>query len=184
MPSPSPTTCCAGACGWRIWMPCVGLHGRPGGGADPEPDGGGRRHAALRRGGRDRADGVHQRGAVAVVAGACPRPAGAGGVHRCGHSAGAHAGREQGRDGHLLQRGGGLPPAGCLAAGEVLYLVYLPGNVPRHTDAAEWIDRSIALVATHAKRVCVRGDTDFSLTVNFDRRSKEADFIFGYDARS
>ena len=58
-----------------------------------------------------------------------------------------------------------------------------PGTVPRHTGAAEWIDRAIALVAPHARRVCVRGDTDFSLTVNFDRWSKEEDFIFGYDAQ-
>ena len=29
----------------------------------------------------------------------------------------------------------------------------------------------------------MRGDTDFSLTVNFDRWSAEADFIFGYDAQ-
>ena len=78
----------------------------------------------------------------------------------------------------------GIPPAGRFAAGEVLSLVNRPGNVPSHTGAAEWIDRSIALVAPHAKRECVRGDTDFSLTVNFDRRSQEADFIFGYDARS
>ena len=29
----------------------------------------------------------------------------------------------------------------------------------------------------------MRGDTDFSLTVNFDRWSEKADFIFGYDAQ-
>ena len=63
-------------------------------------------------------------------------------------------------------------------------LVNRPGNVPRHTGAAEWIDRAIALVAPHAKRVCVRGDTDFPVTVKVDRWSNEADFIFGYDARS
>ena len=67
--------------------------------------------------------------------------------------------------------------------GEVLYLVNRPGNVPSHTGAAEWIDRAIALVAPHASRVCVRGDTDFSLTVNFDRWSEEADFVFGFDAQ-
>ena len=53
---------------------------------------------------------------------------------------------------------------------------------PRQSTSAEWIDRAIDLVAPHAERVCVRGDTDFSLTVNFDRWSEEADFIFGYDA--
>ena len=67
--------------------------------------------------------------------------------------------------------------------GEVLYLVNRPGNAVSHSGAAEWIDRAVALVAPHADRVCVRGDTDFSLTVNFDRWSEEADFIFGFDAQ-
>lgn len=67
--------------------------------------------------------------------------------------------------------------------GEVLHLVNRPGNAVSHAGAAEWIDRAIALVAPHAERVCVRGDTDFSLTANFDRWSGEADFIFGYDAQ-
>ena len=67
--------------------------------------------------------------------------------------------------------------------GEVLYLVNRPGNAVSHRGAAEWIDRAVALVAPHAERVCVRGDTDFSLTVNFDRWSEEVDFIFGYDAQ-
>ena len=66
--------------------------------------------------------------------------------------------------------------------GEVLYLVNRPGNAVSHWGAAGWIDRAIALVAPHAPRVCVRGDTDFSLTANFDRWSEEADFIFGFDA--
>ncbi len=67
--------------------------------------------------------------------------------------------------------------------GEVLYLVNRPGNAVSHQGAAEWIDKAIGLVAPHAERVCVRGDTDFSLTVNFDRWSEAADFIFGYDAQ-
>ena len=67
--------------------------------------------------------------------------------------------------------------------GEVPYLVNRPGNAVSHRGAAEWIDRAVTLVAPHAERVCVRGDTDFSLTVNFDRWSEEADFIFGYDAQ-
>ena len=67
--------------------------------------------------------------------------------------------------------------------GEVLYLVNRPGNVPSHSGAAEWIDRAVGLVAPHVERVCVRGDTDFSLTAHFDRWSEEADFIFGYDAQ-
>ena len=64
--------------------------------------------------------------------------------------------------------------------GEVLYLVNRPGNVPSQTGAGEWIDRSIDLVAPHVKRVCVRGDTAFSLTAHSDEWSKKADFIFGY----
>ena len=66
---------------------------------------------------------------------------------------------------------------------EVLYLVNRPGNAVSHRGAAAWIDKAIALVAPHAERVCVRGDTDFSLTVNFDRWSEKADFIFGFDAQ-
>ncbi len=68
--------------------------------------------------------------------------------------------------------------------GEVLYLVNRPGNVPSHTDAAEWIDRALDVVDPHAERICVRGDTDFSLTANFDRWAKRADFIFGMDANA
>ena len=66
--------------------------------------------------------------------------------------------------------------------GEVLYLVNRSGNMPSHTDAAEWIDKAIAHVKPHAPRVCVRGDTDFSLTGNFDRWAQQADFLFGMDA--
>src|SRR5205085_11440761 len=64
---------------------------------------------------------------------------------------------------------------------EVLYLVNRPGNVPSHQGAAEWIDKAIDLVAPHAPRVCLRGDTDFSLTAHFDRWAKRVDFIFGID---
>lgn len=67
---------------------------------------------------------------------------------------------------------------------EVLYIENRPGNVPSHTGAVEWIDRAIELVSPAAKRICVRGDTDFSLTGNFDRWSKKVDFVFGMDARA
>lgn len=67
---------------------------------------------------------------------------------------------------------------------EVLYLVNRPGNVPSHVGAAEWIDRAIELVQPRSKRTCLRGDTDFSLTGNFDRWAKRVDFIFGMDAGS
>jgi Transposase DDE domain group 1 len=36
-------------------------------------------------------------------------------------------------------------------------------------------------VAPHAPRVCLRGDTDFSLTAHFDRWAQRVDFIFGMD---
>jgi len=65
---------------------------------------------------------------------------------------------------------------------EVLYLVNRSGNVASHDGCASWIDRSIELVKPHARRVTLRGDTDFSLTMNFDRWSDGADFIFGMDA--
>jgi len=64
---------------------------------------------------------------------------------------------------------------------EVLYVVNRPGNAPSHQGAAEWIDKAIDLVAPHAPRVCLRGDTDFSLTAHFDRWAKRVDFIFGID---
>jgi hypothetical protein len=64
---------------------------------------------------------------------------------------------------------------------EVLYLVNRPGNAPSHLDAATWIDRAIDLVAPHANRVCVRGDTDFALTAHFDRWAQQVDFVLGTD---
>ena len=65
---------------------------------------------------------------------------------------------------------------------EVLYVVNRPGNQPSHAGAAGWIDRAIDLVEPHAGRICVRGDTDFSLTANFDRWAERVDFVFGMDA--
>ena len=65
---------------------------------------------------------------------------------------------------------------------EVLYMVNRPGNVPSHQGAAEWIDKAIELVGPHARWITLRGDTDFSLTVNFDRWAERVDFVFGMDA--
>jgi hypothetical protein len=67
---------------------------------------------------------------------------------------------------------------------EVLYLVNRPGNAPSHQGAATWIDKAIDLVAPHAERVCLRGDTDFSLTANFDRWAQRVDFVFGMDSNA
>ena len=67
---------------------------------------------------------------------------------------------------------------------EVLYLVNRPGNAPSHQDAAGWIDKAIDLVSPYAPRVCLRGDTDFSLTAHFDRWAQRVDFVFGMDANA
>jgi hypothetical protein len=64
---------------------------------------------------------------------------------------------------------------------EVLYVVNRPGNAPSHAGAAQWIDKAIDHVEPYAEQVCLRGDTDFSLTAHFDRWAQRADFIFGMD---
>jgi hypothetical protein len=65
--------------------------------------------------------------------------------------------------------------------GEVLFVVNRPGNAPSHQDAATWIDKAIDLVAPYTPRVCLRGDTDFSLTEHLDRWAQRADFVLGMD---
>lgn len=68
---------------------------------------------------------------------------------------------------------------------EVLYLVNRSGNRPSSDGAAEWIDRAIAQVDPIFEKVWLRGDTDFSLTQNFDRwTEKGVGFVFGYDAHA
>ena len=52
---------------------------------------------------------------------------------------------------------------------EVLYLVNRPGSRPSSDGAAEWLDLAIERVAPVFKKLWLRGDTDFSLTHNFDR---------------
>ena len=64
---------------------------------------------------------------------------------------------------------------------EALFVVNRPGNAPSHLDAAGWIDKAIALVSPHVKRVCLRGDTDFALTAHFDRWASQVDFVLGTD---
>jgi len=64
---------------------------------------------------------------------------------------------------------------------EELYVVNRPGNAPSHQGAAEWIDKAIDLVSPYAPRVCLRGDTDFSLTAHFDAWAGRVDFVFGMD---
>jgi Transposase DDE domain group 1 len=68
---------------------------------------------------------------------------------------------------------------------EVLYVVNRPANRPSHDGAAEWIDRGIgwALDGGGFESVRLRGDTDFSLTANFDRWTEAGvEFVFGIDA--
>lgn len=66
---------------------------------------------------------------------------------------------------------------------EPLFLVNRPGNVPSHKGAAEVLDDAIALVSPVFDEVLLRGDTDFSLTTNFDRWTAQGvKFVFGYDA--
>lgn len=68
--------------------------------------------------------------------------------------------------------------------GEHLYLVNRPGNTPSCKDAARWMDKGIEVVRPFSSRVCLRGDTDFSLTENFDRWDDDGvEFVFGMDAR-
>lgn len=67
---------------------------------------------------------------------------------------------------------------------EPLYIINRPGNVPSHTDSAIWIDKSLDLVSDVFTKVYVRGDTDFSLTSNFDRWAQRCIFVFGMDARA
>jgi hypothetical protein len=69
--------------------------------------------------------------------------------------------------------------------GEPLFLVNRPANRPSHEGAAPWQDRAIALCRRAGfKDILLRGDTDFSITSEFDRWTKQGvRFIFGYDAR-
>jgi len=70
---------------------------------------------------------------------------------------------------------------------EVLYVVNRPANRPSHEGAAEWIDRGILWAQKEGgfERVRLRGDTDFSLTENFDRWTEEGvEFVFGMDANA
>ena len=66
---------------------------------------------------------------------------------------------------------------------EPLYLVNRSGNCVSHDGAVVWMDRAIALVRQSFKEVCLRGDTDFSLTAHFDRWSVDGvKYAFGMDA--
>ena len=67
---------------------------------------------------------------------------------------------------------------------EPLYLVNRSGNSVSHQGAVAWIDRAVELVRTSFEGVCLRGDTDFALTKNFDRWTDNGvRFAFGMDAK-
>jgi len=67
---------------------------------------------------------------------------------------------------------------------EPIYVVNRPGNRPSHEGAVAWMDRAAARVREGGfERVIFRGDTDFSLTGDFDRWDAEGKgFAFGMDA--
>ncbi len=66
---------------------------------------------------------------------------------------------------------------------EPLYLWNRPGNRPSHDGAMVWMDRAARWARQAFEQVTFRGDTDFSLTANFDRWTKDSiRFAFGMDA--
>jgi hypothetical protein len=66
---------------------------------------------------------------------------------------------------------------------EPLYIINRSGNAPSHLGSALWVDKALDLVEGTFEKVSVRGDTDFSLTTNFDKWDQRCSFIFGMDAR-
>jgi hypothetical protein len=69
---------------------------------------------------------------------------------------------------------------------EPLFVVNRSGNRPSAEGAAEVLDRAVALcVRAGFGDILLRGDTDFSLTTNFDRWTESGvRFVFGYDAQA
>jgi hypothetical protein len=69
---------------------------------------------------------------------------------------------------------------------EPLYLGLVGANRPSHEGVVDYYDRAIALCRQAGfTEVRLRGDTDFSLTTEFDRWDADGvRFVFGYDARA
>jgi len=67
---------------------------------------------------------------------------------------------------------------------EPLYLVNRGGNRPSHEGAPQVLDQSVVLCRRAGfTKILLRGDTDFSLTRNFDRWDGDGvRFVFGVDA--
>jgi hypothetical protein len=70
--------------------------------------------------------------------------------------------------------------------GETLYLANHGANRPSHEGVIGLFDRSIVLCRRGGFRdILLRGDTDFSITTEFDRWTEAGvRFVFGYDARA
>ncbi|HMB02325.1 MAG TPA: IS1380 family transposase, partial [Isosphaeraceae bacterium] len=68
---------------------------------------------------------------------------------------------------------------------EPLFLVNRSGNRPSHEQAAEYLDRAIALCRRGGfRKVTLRGDTKFTQTTHLDRWDADGvRFLFGIDAR-
>lgn len=68
--------------------------------------------------------------------------------------------------------------------GEPLFIVNRSGNRPSYEGSPEYYDRGIALCRRAGwNEVLLRGDTDFSQTMHFDRWDDDGvRFVFGYDA--
>jgi hypothetical protein len=69
---------------------------------------------------------------------------------------------------------------------EPLYLGLLGANRPSHEGVVDYYDRAISLCREAGfTEVRLRGDTDFSLTAEFDRWDADGvRFVFGYDAKA
>jgi len=69
--------------------------------------------------------------------------------------------------------------------GEPLYIINRSGNRPSHEGVVPMFDAAIELcTGAGFEKIMLRGDTDFSLTANFDRWDQRGvTFVFGYDAR-
>lgn len=67
---------------------------------------------------------------------------------------------------------------------EPLYIINRPANRPSHDGAVEFMDRAVSWTRdANFPRVRFRGDTDFALTTEFDRWTREkVEFVFGIDA--
>src|SRR5262249_21716514 len=82
---------------------------------------------------------------------------------------------------------GFYPPCGPAVPtpAEPLYLVNRSGNRPSHEQAADYLDKAIALCRQAGFcQILLRGDTDFSQTEHLDRWDAAGDirFVFGIDA--